>query len=452
MVGRFQNTLYTNDNLFILNGTNSESVDLIYLDPPFNSKRTYSAPIGSKSAGASFRDMWSWEDVNKFYLDKLFTNYPFLVSFIQSIEGIHSKAMMSYITYMTQRLIELHRVLKPTGSLYLHIDPTASHYLKIILDRIFGSNNFRNEIIWHYDGPQRPSKKNFATKHDVILRYSKSDEFRSEEDGLRNYIVVSKEELKARYKRFTDGRYYDTIPRGDYTDESIRRLDKENRIEYSPNGKPRIRRFLDIDSKGNFIRKKPLHDVWSDIVSLGHAGRKESTGYPTQKPLALLYRIIKASSSEGDIILDPFCGCATACVAAQQLGRKWIGIDIEKQAVTLLVDRLSNDSGLFTDFIHRYDIPKRTDISVEPPNRSMKERLFLEQEGLCNGCNTNMGDIRHYEIDHIIPKSKGGGDYYTNYQLLCPSCNRIKGNRPMEYLITKNKKREELLRHKLSFT
>ena len=145
-----QNTLFTNDNLFILNGLNSEIADLIYLDPPFNSKRTYSAPIGSKSAGASFKDMWTWQDVNEAYLDKLIEKYPALVDFINSIEATHSKAMKAYITYITQRMIELHRVLKKTGSIYLHCDPTASHYLKQMMDCIFGRDNFRNEIVWCY--------------------------------------------------------------------------------------------------------------------------------------------------------------------------------------------------------------------------------------------------------------------------------------------------------------
>jgi site-specific DNA-methyltransferase (adenine-specific) len=143
---QFQNTLYTNDNLFILNGLNSNLVDLIYLDPPFNSKRFYSAPIGSKAAGSSFKDMWTWEDVNEAYLEILATKYPALTTFIASTGIIHSKAMKAYLTYMAQRVIEMHRVLKDTGSLYLHCDPTASHYLKVVLDEIFGRDNFRNEI------------------------------------------------------------------------------------------------------------------------------------------------------------------------------------------------------------------------------------------------------------------------------------------------------------------
>ena len=143
------NTLFTADNLYILNGMNSESVDLIYLDPPFNSKRMYEAPVGSKAAGSAFKDMWTWSDVDEAYLENLFTKYPFMAHFIQTVEEMHGEAMMSYLTYMAQRIIEMHRVLKSTGSFYLHCDPTASHYLKIILDRIFGKDNFRNEIVWH---------------------------------------------------------------------------------------------------------------------------------------------------------------------------------------------------------------------------------------------------------------------------------------------------------------
>ena len=146
----FTNTLYTNDNLFILHGLNSGLIDLIYLDPPFNTKRFYSAPVGSRVAGSSFKDMWSWEDVNEVYLDELSDKYPGLVKFITSVGEVHSKDLSAYLTYMTQRILEMHRVLKETGSIYLHCDPTASHYLKILMDEIFGKNNFRNEIVWHY--------------------------------------------------------------------------------------------------------------------------------------------------------------------------------------------------------------------------------------------------------------------------------------------------------------
>ena len=162
-----ENTLYTGDNLYILNGMNSESVDLIYLDPPFNSKRVYAAPIGSKAAGTKFKDIWTWNDVDKECLNSL-EDYPELVEYIWSIGRIHSKAMMSYIVFMMQRIIQLHRVLKPTGSLYLHCDPTASHYLKIVLDEVFGKDGFKNEIIWSYR-TGGASKQHWSRKHDTIL-------------------------------------------------------------------------------------------------------------------------------------------------------------------------------------------------------------------------------------------------------------------------------------------
>jgi site-specific DNA-methyltransferase (adenine-specific) len=186
-------------------------------------------------------------------------------------------------------------------------------------------------------------------------------------------------------------------------------------------------------------------DVWDIPIVRG----KEATGYPTQKPLALLHKIIKASSNEGDKVLDPFCGCATTCVAAQQLGRKWIGIDIEKQAVDILIERLSDDAGMFKDFVNR-DKSQRDDIQIIEPIKSVKERLYKEQNSLCNGCKKQF-EIRNMEIDHIVPKSKGGGDYYENYQLLCGACNREKGNRPMEYLRMKRRRYEEFAKNKIIF-
>jgi site-specific DNA-methyltransferase (adenine-specific) len=193
---------------------------------------------------------------------------------------------------------------------------------------------------------------------------------------------------------------------------------------------------------------RPADDVWH--IQLLHCQSKERTGYPTQKPLALTKRIILASSNEGDIVMDPFCGCATTCVAAQQLGRKWIGIDIEKQAVSILVDRLSNDAGLFKDFTATEQIPKRNDIKEVKPSEPIKQRLYKKQDGKCKACGEDF-KIWNLEIDHIIPKAKGGGDYYENYQLLCGSCNRIKGDRTMEYLRMKIETRERAMKQKIVF-
>jgi len=440
----FVNTLYTNDNLYILNGLNSNFVDLIYLDPPFNSKRLYSTSIGKKHTKASFKDMWSWKDVNEAYLETLSEKYPALTNYIATIGAVNGKNMMAYITYMTQRIVEMHRILKQTGSFYLHCDTVASHYLKFVLDEIFGKNNFRNEIIWKR-GRMKGAKavgKQYGRNHDVILYYSKSNDYAYN----RQYIDYSDEYVKQRYKKDDkDGKgSYTDQPIGTRSQESIEKFRQEGRIFKTTGDTERIKFYLS-DMKGI-----AMDDVWIDIDEVNSMAKDNK--YPTQKPLPLLHRIIKTSSNEGDIVLDPFCGCATTCVAAQQLGRKWIGIDIEKQAVQLLVDRLSDDAGIFKDFIN-FDsaiVPQRTDVENIQPTTSVKERLYKKQDGLCNGCNTEF-EIYNLEIDHIIPKSKGGGDYYENYQLLCSNCNRMKSDRPMEYLRMKIKSREEQLKKKIIF-
>jgi site-specific DNA-methyltransferase (adenine-specific) len=403
---------------------NSEIADLIYLDPPFNSKRMYSGAIGSKAAGVSFKDMWTWGDINEGYLEKLMSNKHIgLARFIQTIELSADKAMMAYIAYMTQRIIELHRVLKPTGSFYLHCDPTASHYLKQVLDFVFGRKNFRNEIVWCYKENDTATKY-FPKKHDTIFFYTKSE------------------------------KYTFNIQRGDFTEAQLKRYNHVIEGERYANMKGKMRK-LEGGAK--------IRDWWDLPITQS----PEREGYPTQKPLALLKRIIEASSNVGDVVLDPFCGCATTCVAAQQLGRKWVGIDIETKAVEVLVERLEGDGHIESDsqhdlkfkqkgvdFIHLTNAPQRTDVKIEeitPQTKNdIKKRLFKQQKGHCNGCNVEL-EIQHFEIDHIVPRAKGGGDYMENYQLLCGNCNRTKGARPMEYLIMKIKKRQEMLESTLTF-
>ena len=423
----FQNTLFTHDNLFVLHGMNSEVADLIYLDPPFNSKRTYSAPIGSKAAGSSFKDMWTWQDINEAYLETLAGNYPEMVKYIEDVGEINGKAMMSYLLYMAQRIIELHRILKPTGSFYLHCDPTASHYLKLLLDCIFGKENFRNEIVWVYR-KWNVKQKQFPKNHDTLLFYSKGAD-----------RLFCTEFMPKSAKSSGNGYKIQSVIGDDGKRKSI---------------------YLDEKSKGTAVP-----DWWE--IPIINPMSKERTGYPTQKPLALLHRIIKASCPEGGVVLDPFCGCATTCVAAQQLGRKWVGIDIETKAVEVLVERLEGDGFIESDsqqglkfkqkgidFIHLTNAPQRTDVKIEeitPQTKNdIKKRLFKQQEGHCNGCNVEL-EIQHFEIDHIVPKAKGGGDYMENYQLLCGNCNRTKGARPMEYLREKIKVRLSLIKNKVTF-
>ncbi len=412
--GKFQNMLYTGDNLYIMNGMNSESVDLIYTDPPFNSKRTYSAPIGSKAAGASFKDMWTWQDVDVAYLEKVYNEYSNLSNFIDVVMSIHGTAMASYLCFMMQRIIEMHRILKPTGSFYLHIDPTASHYLKIILDRIFGKNNFMNEIIWHYKSGGI-SKKKFAKKHDIILFYSKSS------------------------KNFFDWEAVG-VERGTEKRNNMKKeVDEDGRIYYTIKSAGKIYKYYDN-------QKMATPDVWTDISHLQQKD-PERTGYPTQKPLKLLHRIIKASSNEGDVVLDPFCGCATALVASQQTDRNWIGIDIEEKAGELISNRLKDDlGGMFTDFVQTDAIPQRNDIKIEKrADVDIRQDLHKKQNGMCNGCGEELA-IKHFHLDHVIPKSKGGQNTFENYQLLCMSCNTSKSNDSMEkFMVRMNKKHQARL-------
>lgn len=357
-----RNSLYYGDNLDILRRkVAAESVDLCYIDPPFNSKRNYFQIYNNQGSedraqAQAFVDTWNWGDeavegVN--YILDLERLQPRAgdtrwteqtVELIRGLEKVLGRgSLLAYLVHMTLRIVEIHRVLKPTGSFYLHCDPTASHYLKLVLDAVFcgQGGDFLNEVVWHYDGPQRPSKRNFGRKHDIILRYAKTRNFLAVGGGIAPLEKVTGADLKE-YKRTADGRYYYDLPRGDYTDESIVRLDKEGRIRWTKSGKARVMFFLEADGEGNQFRAKQLHDVWSDLVSLGHAGGAEKLGYPTQKPEALLERIIRASSNEGDIVLDAYCGCGTTVAVAQRLNRRWIGIDITYQSISLILKRFAD--------------------------------------------------------------------------------------------------------------
>ena len=356
------NKLYYGDCLNIMEKEMGQScVDLIYLDPPFNSNRAYNAIYKDETGRPlpdqieAFCDLWTLDEereraiksLPKFMVkhgvdDGLIVFWKLWMNTLRD----RDPKLLAYLSYMVERLVYMQIILRPTGSIYLHCDPTYSHYIKVVMDGIFGEKNYRNEIVWYYDGPQRPSKRNFGKKHDIILRYTKSDKFFASPDGIAPKRKLSEIEL-SKYNETEDGRYYYDLPRGSYTDKSIERLDKEGRIRWTKNGNPRVMYFLDQDEKGNYYRTKQLHDVWIDIPSLGQVNTKEKLGYPTQKPLALLDRIINASSKEGDIIFDPFCGCGTTLEAAQHLNRRWIGIDIAIHAINRVsAVRLNERCGL----------------------------------------------------------------------------------------------------------
>ena len=389
------NRLYYGDNLDILRSRDyfpDSCIDLIYLDPPFNSNRNYNVLFKSESGADSeaqitaFEDTWHWGETSERTYEALYEDAPHKVS--TAIEAlmklIERNQMMAYLVMMTARLVELHRVLKPTGSLYLHCDDAASHYLKIVLDTIFGVENFRNEIIWKRVVTSKTStSKALPRNHDVILRYTKSESFTWNTDEIivpydmqnldrKTLSQYSKVDEDGRRYRFTEvvapgstmgdsGRpikyrgqvihppanQHWRIPGGRKPGESIQngfdRLDNDGLLyQARVGGLPRFKRYLDEQ------RGRMLDDVWIDISNLTGTN-KERLGYPTQKPEALLERIIRASSNEGDIVLDPFCGCGTAIVAAQKLGRKWIGIDITHLSIALQIHNLSRkfelDSG-----------------------------------------------------------------------------------------------------------
>ncbi len=388
-------TVWTADNLHVMRGMNSASVDLVYLDPPFNSKTDYAAPIGSAAAGAAFKDTWTLTDIDAEWINLMEDRHPAVWRVLLAAMTASDK---SYLAYMAVRLLEMHRLLKPTGSLYLHCDPTMSHYLKLLLDAIFGRGQFRNEIIWTYR--RWPSKQsNFQRMHDVILRYA---------NGSPPTFNVEYEPPSESYLKRFKGRTQILDP-----DTGTRKL------------------VIDEPTKG-----MPLRDVWDISILAGSS--KERVGYPTQKPLKLLRRIIAASSNPGDIVFDPFCGCATTLVAAHDLTRNWAGIDISAKAAELVVERIADRQGLFSGIVHRTDLPKRTDLGTPPPYNctANRQHLYGTQSGNCAGCRTHF-EARHLEVDHIIAVAKGGTDHLDNLQLLCGHCNRIKGDRGMEYLRTR---------------
>ena len=312
-------------------------MDLIYLDPPFNKNKTFTAPIGSSAEGASFKDYFREEDVKDERVETIKEDHIELYNFLNGVKSIsnskHYLYNYCYLCYMAIRLIEMRRILKDTGSVYFHCDPTMSHYIKIMMDTIFGEDNFRNEIVWWYYNIAVTSKKFLGRKHDIIFWYSKDKNCYFDYDNMREPYSENSNWVKM----------------GGYSNDP----------RYSPNKKGKL-----------------MQDVWQ-IPSINNMA-KERTGYPTQKPLTLLERIIKSSSKENDVILDLFCGCATTCIASEKLNRKWIGIDISVKAYDLVRERLTEEVEGKFDFglsqtgnthgikVHfSTDSPKRTDRNKE---------------------------------------------------------------------------------------
>ena len=469
-------TLYHLDNLDVLRGMNSESVHLIATDPPFNKGRDFHATPDSLAAGARFQDRWKWDnDVHPDWVDKIQDDWPDVWRAIEFTRGTYGDDMAAFLCFMGVRLMEMRRVLREDGSIYLHCDPTASHYLKALMDAIFGSKNFQSEITWQRTSSHNDSKR-FGQVKDVILFYSKtskrkwnpvymphdekyvSDFYRHEDENgryrlheiIRTASMGPRPNLAYEYKGYT--------PEWGWRMErdKLEALDKEGRLVWSSTGRPYRKTYL---SEG-----RPPTNLWTDIAPIG-ARSKERYGYPQQKPLLLYKRIIEASSNEGDWVLDPFAGCATTPIAAEMLGRKWVGIDIWAEAHDAVLNRMEQE-GLavpdndgesesdgeqrrlltFGDVYYSNAPPVRSDdqeesipylklksVVQEPPGPKMTraemfDRLVEEWGLVCRGCNRLFDDPLYLQLDHNTPRSDGGLNHISNRMLLCGPCNQIKSN------------------------
>ena len=435
MAQNFQdNTLYEMDNLVVLRGMNSETVDLIATDPPFNTKRNRSGTAGQYVDNWKWGDtdnteilpeQWKWNEVHPQWLEEIKDEHSALYQVIESTKVVQGEDTAAFLCFLSVRLLEMHRILKPTGSIYLHCDHTANAYIRMAMDAIFGKKNLRNEIVWCYTGPGSPKMRQFNRKHDTIFWYSKDKQW-----------TFNKEQIRLPYAQ-------STIARG----------------KYDSNSPATGSGFRDTE------RGKVPEDWWDGFPSGGQMSKEERTGSPDQKPLALYKRIIEASSEKGEIVLDPFCGCATTIVAANELKRRWIGIDRRVDAryhvITRLmgiprkererVEKFATDKEWLNREMQRYEMHYQT----EPPTRTDKDgqesaelpqvytvaepenllthaemhEILIDQFGLqCWGCHYQPPDKRYLHLDHITPKSEGSTNQIDNRSLLCQPCNSMKSN------------------------
>ena len=427
----FQNrTIFHGDNLDFLRNINSASVDLIATDPPFNKNKDFHAASNTKAAGASFTDRWHWDDdVLPQWQDSLKDDKPETWHFINGVRGAGHDDMAAFLCWLGVRLMECHRILRPDGSLYLHIDHTAHAYAKVLMDTIFGRDNFRNELVWGYNKWTNAANY-FQRNHDTILFYAKSEQ-----------VAFTKQYWMTEHKQKVVARGWDS----NKVQGGVRQLLVYDRIKAGKEiQNPKYDKVVYRDDANPGTA---MSDVWSDIKYLSSAS-KERTGYPTQKPLALYERIIKASSNEGDMVLDPFCGCATTPVAAERLGRQWIGMDTWEKTHQVVLDRLNAEKRIFgEDAIQLVNDPnalERTDdeeVAAEylPPiyrrsrqssiSRADMMDILVGKWGLvCWGCGFVPPHIDFLELDHNDPASGGGSNELYNRAPLCSPCNRLKSN------------------------
>ena len=365
-------TVFEGDNLYVLRTIDTEAIDLIYLDPPFNSAKFHSSPRdGQSKEKREFNDRWTLANIDWLEHNRLRCEHPNLFAQIQLAGNIHSTGMLAYLSMVAPRLIELKRVLKPTGSIYLHADNHAIHYLRVLMDSIFGSNRFQNEIIWSY-GLGGSSRKQFSRKHDNLLFYSKGSQYTFE----KPMIVATSQKLRG--------------------------------------------------------QKKGATDVW-DIPSLNNMAN-ERTGYPTQKPLALLDRILGSSSAEGDMVLDPFCGSGTTLIAAQLLHRRWCGIDASPSAVSVCMERLRAMDKEPRECVRvRSGLPQNSHApTLQVLGKTQIDSLFQIQQGRCNLCLFKFEIPADLQPVRVASEGCGSVGHALEFQLLCPTCRDLKATCSMD--------------------
>ena len=412
-------TLFNGDNLEMLRGMNSNSVNLIATDPPFNKGYDFKAAKESTADGAKFQDRWSWDsDVHQDWVDQLKDDWPRVYHVIEGSRQSYGDDMGAFLCFTAVRLIEMKRILRADGSIFLHCDPTASHYLKELMDAIFGRKCFRNEIVWFYKLPSA-TKKYFPRKHDLIFWYTKSE------------------------KEWT------------FNADDVREAYDEQTVKNYARGPV-------VFKSGHEAKQHPLgrlpFDVW-EMPSLRTS--KERTGYPTQKPLKLYERIINAASKPGDVVLDPFCGSGTTLIAAEKLGRHWVGMDMSNKLRELVASRLDYEE-IVAHVPYKTEPATRTDdgLAAVPflkPKFKVKETkgpkmsrddmiaALHDRDGHgCMGCGFKApeDDYRFLQLDHNLPRSDGGSNDIGNRILLCGPCNMLKSNMfTLSGLRRENKKR-----------
>ena len=450
------NILYELDNLDVLRGMNSETVDLIATDPPFNTKRNRSGTAGfyvdnwKWGDTGTLPDQWAWNEVHPVWLEQIQDDNPALHTVIEAARVSHGDDIAAFLCFLSVRLLEMHRILKPTGSIYLHCDHAANAYIRMAMDAIFGHNNFRNEIVWCYTGPGN-FKRWFPRKHDTIFFYAKSDTSPFNPDAVR----VPYKQLNIQHQKPSD-----TGIGGSLTPQNV--------VDYRLKGK--IPEDYWLEDRDGMTPVSRLHG--------------ERTGSPDQKPLALYERIVLASSNEGDLVLDPFAGCATTIMAARKHNRRWVGIDRRKDARYHVVCRMAGVKAKDAEEIRKRsdlaewldgqlgkydahysaDAPTRTDTGevaapvlhpVFPFHASERSvlrhdqmrALLVERFGLqCWGCGFTPPSLRYLHLDHISPKTDGGGDHLDNRALLCQVCNLDKSNTMTLTELRRNKTKEGMLK------